>query len=109
MLYSKFSLEIDTDDQIVTIYTTVTANNEAWTVSPFFNFDDKGRLIIPPNTDRGYNTETFSTIARNIKTTVSKLKAHIEWEIRNETTLPKGLLSAFEKAVVNITEKAGSL
>ena len=82
-------MSFDTDDQSVTIFTTVKANNEIWTVSPFFNFDEKGRLIIPPNTERGFNTETFSTVARNIKTTVSKLKAHIEtlWEEQKQFAL----------------------
>tara|TARA_B100001059_G_scaffold170131_1_gene170054 strand:- start:227 stop:496 length:270 start_codon:yes stop_codon:yes gene_type:complete len=78
MIHSKFSLSFDTDDQSVTIFTTVKANRQSWTVSPFFNFDEKGRLIIPPNTERGFNTETFTAVARNIKTTVSKLKSHIE-------------------------------
>lgn len=89
MLHSKFSLSFDTDDQMVTIHTTVQANNEAWRVSPFFNFDEKGRLIIPPNTEKGWNAESFSTVARNIKTTVSKLKAHIEtlWEEQKQFAL----------------------
>lgn len=89
MLHSKFSLDIDTKNQIVTIYTTVTANNETWTVSPFFNFNEKGRLIIPPNTEKGWNAESFSTVARNIKSTVSELKAHIEslWEEQKQFAL----------------------
>ena len=84
MLHSKFSLSFDTDYQSVTIYTTVKANNETWTISPFFNFNEKGRLIIPPNTEPGYNTESFTTVARNIKTTVAELKAHIESLYKDE-------------------------
>jgi len=89
MLHSKFSLSFDTDDQSVTIFTTVKANSQSWTVSPFFNFDEKGKLVIPPNTERGFNTETFSTLARNIKSTVSELKAHIEslWEEQKQFAL----------------------
>lgn len=108
MLYSKFSLDIDTKNQIVTIYTTVTANNETWSISPHFKFNEKGDLIIPPK-GRGYDRETFSTLARNVKTTVANFKEHIEWEIRNATILPIGMLSAFEQAVIDITEKAASL
>ena len=89
MLHSKFSLDIDTKNQIVTIYTTVTANNETWGVCPFFKFNEKGRLIIPPNTEKGWNAESFSTVARNIKSTVSELKAHIEslWEEQKQFAL----------------------
>ena len=109
MLHSKFSLEIDTKNQIVTIYTTVTANNEAWRVSPHFKFNDKGKLIIPPNTEKGYNRETFSTLARNVKTTVAKFKEHIETEIESEIVLPKELFSKFDQAIHNITIKAAAL
>jgi hypothetical protein len=89
MLHSKFSLSFDTDDQSVTIFTTVKANSQSWTVSPFFNFNEKGKLVIPPNTEIGFNTETFSTVARNIKSTVSELKAHIEtlWEEQKQFAL----------------------
>ena len=89
MLHSKFSLSFDTDDQSVTIFTTVKANKESWTISPFFNFNEKGKLVIPPNTEKGWNTESFSTVARNIKTTVSELKAHIEslWEEQKQFVL----------------------
>ena len=82
-------MSFDTDDQSVTIFTTVKANSQSWTVSPFFNFDEKGKLVIPPNTERGFNTETFSTVARNIKSTVSELKAHIEslWEEQKQFAL----------------------
>lgn len=85
MLHSKFSLSFDTDHQMVTIYTTVKANNETWTISPFFRLNDKGKLIIPPNTDPGFTAESFSTVARNIKTTVAELKAHIERLYKDET------------------------
>ena len=82
-------MSFDTDDQSVTIFTTVKANSQSWTVSPFFNFNEKGKLVIPPNTERGFNTETFSTVARNIKSTVSELKAHIEtlWEEQKQFAL----------------------
>lgn len=86
MIHSKFSLSFDTNDQMVTIFTTVKANNKTWTVSPSFTFNENGKLIIPPNTEKGWNTETFSTISRHIKTTVSKLKAHIESLYNEEKT-----------------------
>ena len=108
MLYSKFSLDIDTKNQIVTIYTTVTANNETWSISPHFNFNEKGDLIIPPK-GRGYDRQTFSTLARNVKTTVANFKEHIESEIRNETILPQSLLSKFEEYIINMEEKKYSI
>lgn len=77
-------MSFDTDDQSVTIFTTVKANSQSWTVSPFFNFNEKGKLIIPANTEKGYTAESFSAVARNIKTTVSELKAHIETLYRDE-------------------------
>lgn len=74
-------MSFDTDEQSVRIFTT--------TVSPFFNFNEKGRLVIPPNTEKGWNAESFSTVARNIKSTVSELKAHIEslWEEQKQFSL----------------------
>ena len=89
MLHSKFSLSFDTEDQSVTIFTTVKANRESWTISPFFNFNENDRLVIPPNTENEWNAETFSTIARNVKTTVSELKSHIEslWKEQKQFSL----------------------
>ena len=78
MLHSKFSLSFDMDDQSVTILIQHKVNNEKTFSSPFFYFDDNGKLIIPPNTERGFNKSTFSYLARHVKTKVATFKEYIE-------------------------------
>ena len=78
MLHSKFSLSFDMDDQSVTILIQHKVNNEKTFLSPFFYFDDNGKLIIPPNTERGFNRSTFSYLARHVKTKVATFKEYIE-------------------------------
>ncbi len=84
MLHSKFSLSFDLDDQSVTIFIEHKVNNEKTFSSPFFYFDDNGKLIIPPNTERGFNRSTFSYLARHIKTKVGTFKKYIEDEYLQE-------------------------
>ncbi len=78
MLHSKFSLSFDTDNQMVTIFIQHEVNYEKTFIAPIFHFDDNGKLIIPPNTERGYNRSTFSYLARHIKTKVATFKKYIE-------------------------------
>lgn len=84
MLHSKFSLSFDTDNQMVSIYIEHKVNNEKTFSSPIFHFDDNGELIIPPNSERGYNKSTFSYLARHVKTKVDKFKKYIEDEYIRE-------------------------
>jgi hypothetical protein len=84
MLHSKFSLSFDTDDQMVTIYIEHKVNGERTISSPTFYLDDNGELIIPPNTERGYNKSTFSYLARHVKTKVAQFKKYIEDEYLQE-------------------------
>ena len=80
MLHSKFSLSFDTDNQMVTIYIQHEVNFEKTFIAPIFHFDDNDKLIIPPNTEEGYNRSTFSYLARHIKTKVGIFKKYIEDE-----------------------------
>ena len=75
MLHSKFSLSFDTDNQMVTIFIEYEVNNEMTFIAPIFPFDDKDKLIIPPNR---VNRETFSSLARHVKTKVAEFKEYIE-------------------------------
>ena len=84
MLHSKFSLSFDTDNQMVSIYIQHEVNAEMTFISPIFYFDDNGKLIIPPNSDRGYNRSTFSYLARHVKTKVAQFKEYIEDEYLRE-------------------------
>ena len=84
MLHSKFSLSFDTDNQMVTIYIEHEVNNEMTFIAPIFYFDDDGKLIIPPNSERGYNKSTFSYLARHVKTKVDQFKKYIEDEYLQE-------------------------
>lgn len=78
MLHSKFSLSFDTDNQMVSIYIEHEVNFEKTFIAPIFHFDDNDKLIIPPNTERGYNRSTFSYLARHVKTKVGIFKKYIE-------------------------------
>ena len=84
MLHSKFSLLLDTDNQMVTIFIEHEVNNEMTFIAPIFHFDDDGELIIPPNSERGYNKSTFSYLARHVKTKVAQFKKYIEDEYLQE-------------------------
>ena len=84
MLHSKFSLSFDTDNQMVSIYIEHKINSERTFSSPIFYLDDNGKLIIPPNSDRGYNKSTFSYLARHVKTKVDHFKEYIEDEYLRE-------------------------
>ena len=84
MLHSKFSLLFDIDNQMVSIYIEHEVNNEMTFIAPIFHFDDDGKLIIPPNSDRGYNKSTFSYLARHVKTKVNQFKEYIEDEYLRE-------------------------
>tara|TARA_R110000822_G_C14964967_1_gene456571 strand:+ start:47 stop:325 length:279 start_codon:yes stop_codon:yes gene_type:complete len=84
MLHSKFSLSFDLDDQSVTIFISHKVNKEWCSVAPTFYFNNDGKLIIPPNSERGYNKSTFSYLARHIKTKVSLLKERLEDEYLRE-------------------------
>ena len=81
MLHSKFSLSFDTDNQMVSIYIEHKVNGEKSFIAPKFDFDDNGKLIIPPNR---VNRETFTYLARHVKTTVAKFKEYIEVEYLRE-------------------------
>ena len=81
MLHSKFSLSFDTDNQMVSIYIEHKVNGEKSFIAPKFDFDDNGKLIIPPNR---VNRETFTYLARHVKTTIAKLKEYIEDEYLRE-------------------------
>lgn len=81
MLHSKFSLSFDLDNQMVTIYVEHKVNGEKTFISPIFHFDDNGKLIIPPNR---VNRETFSYLARHVKTKVDQFKEYIEDEYLRE-------------------------
>ena len=52
--------------------------------SLFFDLDDDGKLIIPPNTYRGFNKSSFSYLARHVKTKVATFKKYIEDEYLRE-------------------------
>ena len=84
MLHSKFSLSFDIEDQMVSIYIEHKVNNERTFSSPIFYLDDNGKLIIPPNSDRGYNKSTFSYLARHVKTKIDHFKEYIEDEYLRE-------------------------
>ena len=84
MLHSKFSLSFDIEDQMVSIYIEHKVNNERTFSSPIFYLDDNGKLIIPPNSDRGYNKSTFSYLARHVKTKIDQFKEYIEDEYLRE-------------------------
>ena len=84
MLHSKFSLSFDTDNQMVSIYIEHKINSERTFSSPIFYLDDNGKLIIPPNSDRGYNKSTFSYLARHVKTKIDHFKEYIEDEYLRE-------------------------
>tara|TARA_R110000751_G_scaffold27439_1_gene72564 strand:+ start:233 stop:502 length:270 start_codon:yes stop_codon:yes gene_type:complete len=84
MLHSKFSLSFDLYNQSVNIYISHKVNNEWNSICPTFNFNDKGKLIIPPNSENGYNKSTFSYLARHIKTKVSQFKEHLEREFESQ-------------------------
>ena len=81
MLHSKFSYTFDFDSQSVYIYINHKVNNEWTSICPTFNFDDNGKLIIPPNR---VNRETFSYLARHVKTKVATFKKYIEDEYLRE-------------------------
>ena len=66
---------------MVSIYIEHKVNGEKSLIAPKFNFDDTCKLIIPPN--RG-NRETFTYLARHVKTTVAKFKEYIEVEYLRE-------------------------
>ena len=84
MLHSKFSLSFDIEDQMVSIYIEHKVNSERTFSSPIFYLDDNGKLIIPPNSDRGYNKSTFSYLARHVKTKIDHFKEYIEDEYLRE-------------------------
>ena len=84
MLHSKFSLSFDFDNQMVSIYIEHKVNSERTFSSPIFYLDDNGKLIIPPNSDRGYNKSTFSYLARHVKTKIDQFKEYIEDEYLRE-------------------------
>tara|TARA_R100001509_G_scaffold144024_1_gene100126 strand:- start:206 stop:487 length:282 start_codon:yes stop_codon:yes gene_type:complete len=84
MLHSKFSLSFDTDNQMVSIYIGYEDKYGKSFIAPTFHFNDYGKLIIPPNTERGYNRSTFSYLARHVKTKVADFKKHIEDEYLQE-------------------------
>ncbi len=84
MLHSKFSLSFDTDNQMVTIFIQHEVNFEKTFIAPIFHFGDDDKLIIPPNTERGYNRSTFSYLARHVKTKVADFKKYIEDQYLNE-------------------------
>ena len=88
MLHSKFSLSFDMENQSVIIFIEHKVNNEKTFLSPIFNFDDNGKLIIPPNTERGYNRSTFSYLARHVKTKVAIFKKYIEDEYLQDKSYP---------------------
>ena len=81
MLHSKFSLSFDTENQMVSIYIEHKVNGERSFTAPTFDFDDNGKLIIPPNR---VNRETFSYLARHVKTKVATFKKYIEDEYLRE-------------------------
>ena len=84
MLHSKFSLSFDIEDQMVSIYIEHKVNSERTFSSPIFYLDDNGKLIIPPNSDIGYNKSTFSYLARHVKTKIDHFKEYIEDEYLRE-------------------------
>lgn len=71
MLHSKFSTSYDEDS--VTIFIEHKVNNERTFLTPTFQFDDKGNLLIPRN-----QKETFKYVARHIKSKISVLKDYLE-------------------------------
>ena len=84
MLHSKFSLSFDKDNQSVIIFIQHKVNGEMTMTSFFFDLDDDGKLIIPPNSYRGFNKSSFSYLARHVKTKVAILKSHIEQQYELE-------------------------
>lgn len=84
MLHSRFSLSFDFDSQSVYIYINHKVNNEWTSICPTFNFDDNGKIIIPPNSERGYNRSTFSYLARHVKTKVESFKNYLEEEYKSK-------------------------
>tara|TARA_B100000214_G_scaffold257319_1_gene189690 strand:- start:3253 stop:3699 length:447 start_codon:yes stop_codon:yes gene_type:complete len=69
---------------MVSIYIGYEDNYGKSFIAPIFHFDDNDKLIIPPNTERGYNRSTFSYLARHVKTKVADFKKYIEDQYLNE-------------------------
>tara|TARA_R100001460_G_scaffold9049_1_gene22091 strand:- start:12589 stop:12939 length:351 start_codon:yes stop_codon:yes gene_type:complete len=75
MLHSKFNTSFDLTERSVTIHITYRVNGENHYLSPWFLFDDQGKLIID---DNRVLKDCFKYIARHIKTTMSKLQQYLE-------------------------------
>lgn len=78
MLHSKFSLSFDDYANSVTIFIEVKVNNEKTFLSPSFNFNDEGKIIIADYVRYGYDKETFKYITRHIKSTIKEFKNYLE-------------------------------
>tara|TARA_Y100000768_G_C23699900_1_gene550871 strand:- start:34 stop:510 length:477 start_codon:yes stop_codon:yes gene_type:complete len=75
MLHSKFSTSYDARDSSVTIFIQQKVNNENYTISRTFYFDQQGKLILD---DPFVSKDSFKLITRHVKSTIPKFKAYLE-------------------------------
>ena len=74
-MHSKFSISFTDHSVVIWIQTEV--NNEKTYLSPEYDFDDFGNIIIPQSRWSN-NRETLKFVARHIKTTLNKLIIYLE-------------------------------